>query len=188
MILVIDNYDSFTYNLVQEMGEVGVEIRVVRNDEIGVEGVHALQPSHIVISPGPGTPDDGGVSLALIREMGPSTPILGVCLGHQCIGQAYGGRVVRARRLVHGKTSPVYHKGDPLFHGVPSPFIATRYHSLMVESPLPESLRLTGFTEEGELMAMRHKYYPVFGVQFHPESILTVHGRQILRNFLENRF
>ncbi|MCJ7738933.1 MAG: aminodeoxychorismate/anthranilate synthase component II [Anaerolineae bacterium] len=188
MILVVDNYDSFTYNLVQEMGAIGAEIRVVRNDEIEVSDVQIMQPTHIVISPGPGTPDDGGISLDVIRRMGPSTPILGVCLGHQCIGQAYGGRVVRAERLMHGKTSPVYHKGDPLFHGVPSPFVATRYHSLTVESPLPESLRLTAFTEEGELMAMRHKYFPVFGVQFHPESVLTIHGRQILRNFLENRF
>lgn len=188
MILVVDNYDSFTYNLVQEMGAIGAEIRVVRNDEIEVSDVQIMQPTHIVISPGPGTPDDGGISLDVIRRMGPSIPILGVCLGHQCIGQAYGGRVVRAERLMHGKTSPVYHKGDPLFHGVPSPFVATRYHSLTVEVPLPEPLRLTGFTEEGELMAMRHKYFPVFGVQFHPESVLTIHGRQILRNFLENRF
>jgi len=187
MILVIDNYDSFTYNLVQELGELGADIKVVRNDEVGVDDVEAMQPSHIVVSPGPGTPDDGGISLDVIRSLGASTPILGVCLGHQCIGQAYGGRVVRADRLMHGKTSSVYHKGDSLFHGIPSPFVATRYHSLVVESPLPESLRLTGFTEEGELMAMRHKYYPVFGVQFHPESILTLHGKQILRNFLENK-
>jgi len=188
MVLVIDNYDSFTYNLVQQIGELGADVTVVRNDQITVEEVRDMSPTHIVISPGPGTPDDGGVSLDVIRQVGASTPILGVCLGHQCIAQAYGGQVVRADRLMHGKTSPIYHKGDPLFHGVPSPFVATRYHSLIVQSPLPESLRLTAFTEEGELMALRHKYFPVFGVQFHPESILTIYGKQILRNFLENRF
>jgi len=187
MVLVIDNYDSFTYNLVQQIGELGADVTVVRNDQITVEEVRDMSPTHIVISPGPGTPDDGGVSLDVIRQVGASTPILGVCLGHQCIAQAYGGQVVRADRLMHGKTSPIYHKGDPLFHGVPSPFVATRYHSLIVQSPLPESLRLTAFTEEGELMALRHKYFPVFGVQFHPESILTIYGKQILRNFLENR-
>lgn len=187
MILVIDNYDSFTYNLVQLMGELGAELCVVRNDQITLDEVRALRPSHIVISPGPGTPDDGGVSLDVIRALGPTTPILGVCLGHQCIGQAYGGRVVRAPRLMHGKTSLVYHKNAALFTGVPSPFEATRYHSLIVEEPLPDDLLITAFTEAGEVMALRHKHYPVVGVQFHPESILTRFGRRILQNFLENR-
>jgi anthranilate synthase component 2 len=188
MILVIDNYDSFTYNLVQRMGELGADLEVARNDEVTVEDVRQMAPSHIVISPGPGTPDDGGVSLSIFRELGPSTPILGVCLGHQCIGQVYGGVVTRAEQLMHGKTSMIYHKGDTLFTDVPSPFEATRYHSLIVQGPLPESLRLTAFTEHGVVMAVRHKYYPVFGVQFHPESILTTVGPRILKNFLEKCF
>ncbi|MFW5691099.1 MAG: anthranilate synthase component II [Chloroflexota bacterium] len=189
MILVIDNYDSFTYNLVQQMGEMGADLRVIRNDQTTVEAIRQMNPSHIVISPGPGTPDDGGVSLDVIREMGAYTPILGVCLGHQCIGQAYGGIVHRAGRLMHGKTSMVYHKHDLLFTGVPSPFEATRYHSLIVEEDsLPESLKIIAFTEEGEIMAMRHKEHPVVGVQFHPESILTTYGPRLLKNFLENEF
>jgi anthranilate synthase component 2 len=188
MILVIDNYDSFTYNLVQQLGEFGADLRVVRNDEITVDDIRTMSPSHIVVSPGPGTPDDGGISLDVIEQLGPSIPVLGVCLGHQCIGQAFGGVVSRAEKLMHGKTSFVYHKGDALFAGIPSPFEATRYHSLIVESPLPDSLRLTAFTEDGVTMAVRHKYYPVFGVQFHPESILTVFGPRILKNFLEMRF
>ncbi len=187
MILVIDNYDSFTYNLVQLMGELGADLCVARNDQITLDEVRALRPSHIVISPGPGTPDDGGVSLDVIRALGPTTPILGVCLGHQCIGQAYGGRVVRAPRLMHGKTSLIYHKNAALFTGVPSPFEATRYHSLIVEEPLPADLLVTAFTEAGEVMALRHKEHPVVGVQFHPESILTRFGTRILQNFLENR-
>jgi anthranilate synthase/aminodeoxychorismate synthase-like glutamine amidotransferase len=187
MILVIDNYDSFTYNLVQVMGELGAELCVVRNDQIALGEIKALRPSHIVISPGPGTPDDGGVSLDVLRELGPTTPILGVCLGHQCIGQAYGGQVVRAPRLMHGKTSQIYHKSTPLFNGVPSPFEATRYHSLIVEEPLPDVLTVTAFTEAGEVMAVRHKEHPVVGVQFHPESILTRFGPRIVQNFLENR-
>lgn len=186
MILVIDNYDSFTYNLVQQMGEMGADLHVVRNDQTTLDEIKAWAPSHIVISPGPGNPDDGGVSLDVIRTFGPHTPVLGVCLGHQCIGQAYGGIVTRAGRLMHGKTSMVYHKNDPLFTGVPSPFEATRYHSLIVEeSSLPEPLRITAFTEEGEIMAVRHKEHPVAGVQFHPESILTGFGPRILKNFLE---
>jgi anthranilate synthase/aminodeoxychorismate synthase-like glutamine amidotransferase len=186
MILVIDNYDSFTYNLVQELGELGAELRVARNDQIKLSEIRAMQPSHIVISPGPGNPDDGGVSLEVIRELGEYTPILGVCLGHQCIGQAYGGVVNRAPRLMHGKTSMIYHQGDPLFTDIPSPFEATRYHSLIVEeSTLPEVLTVTAFTDEGEIMALRHKQYPVVGVQFHPESILTTFGPRMLRNFLE---
>jgi anthranilate synthase component II len=188
MILVIDNYDSFTYNLVQQMGEMGAELKVVRNDQTTVEEIKALAPSHIVVSPGPGTPDDGGISLDVIREMGPYTPVLGVCLGHQCVGQAYGGIVTRAGRLMHGKTSMIYHKHDPLFTGVPSPFEATRYHSLIVEEhSLPESLIITAFTEEGEIMGFRHREYPVVGVQFHPESILTTFGPRILKNFLEHQ-
>jgi anthranilate synthase/aminodeoxychorismate synthase-like glutamine amidotransferase len=186
MILVIDNYDSFTYNLVQELGEMGAGLYVVRNDQITVTEIRAMQPSHIVISPGPGDPDDGGVSLEVIRQLGATTPLLGVCLGHQCIGQAYGGVVKRAPRLMHGKTSMIYHKGDPLFADVPSPFEATRYHSLIVEeATLPDVLTVTAMTEEGEIMALRHREYPVVGVQFHPESILTKFGPCILQNFLE---
>ena len=187
MILVIDNYDSFTYNLVQLMGEMGAELKVVRNDKITVEDIRAMQPTHIVISPGPGAPDDAGISQDVIRELGPTTPILGVCLGQQSIGQVYGGRVVRAPRLMHGKTSLIYHKNAALFTGVPSPFEATRYHSLIVEEPLPDCLTVTAFTEAGEVMALRHKTHPVVGVQFHPESILTRFGPRILQNFLDNR-
>ncbi len=186
MILVIDNYDSFTYNLVQFLGEMGADLRVVRNDQVTLDEIRAMQPTHVVISPGPGNPDDGGVSLDVIREMGATTPVLGVCLGHQCIGQAYGGVVLRADRIMHGKTSLIYHRGDALFEGVPSPFEATRYHSLIVEeSSLPESLMVTAFTDAGEIMGLRHREYPVFGVQFHPESILTTYGPRLLRNFLE---
>ncbi len=188
MILIIDNYDSFTYNLVQEMGEMGADLQVVRNDRITLDGIRALAPSHIVISPGPGTPDDGGISLDVLRAFGETTPILGVCLGHQCIGQVYGGVVRRAPRLMHGKTSLIHHRGDTLFAGLPSPFQATRYHSLIVEQDsLPECLAVTAFTDEGEIMGMRHRVFPVFGVQFHPESILTPQGPQILRNFLDVR-
>jgi anthranilate synthase/aminodeoxychorismate synthase-like glutamine amidotransferase len=187
MILVIDNYDSFTYNLVQVMGELGAELCVVRNDQITLAEVAAMRPTHIVISPGPGTPDDGGISMDVIRDLGPTTPVLGVCLGHQCMGQIFGGRVVRAPRLMHGKTSAIYHKSTPLFTGVPSPFEATRYHSLIVEEPLPESLMVTAFTEAGEVMGLKHREYPIVGVQFHPESILTKFGPRILQNFLDNR-
>ena len=184
MIAVIDNYDSFTYNLVQYLGELGAEVCVFRNDAVTVEALEALDPSHIVISPGPGVPDDAGISKEIIRRLGPKKPVLGVCLGHQCIGEVFGGQVLRAPRLMHGKTSPVYHYGGDLFQGVPSPFEATRYHSLIVADPLPEDLEPTAFTKEGELMGLRHKSYPIFGVQFHPESILTGAGKQILRNFL----
>jgi anthranilate synthase/aminodeoxychorismate synthase-like glutamine amidotransferase len=188
MILIIDNYDSFTYNLVQYLGELGADIRVVRNDEITLEEIRAMNPQRIVISPGPGDPDDGGISNDVIREFGPTTPLLGVCLGHQCIGQVYGGIVTNAPRLMHGKTSPVYHNGEGLFSGVPSPFNATRYHSLIVqEEPIPDCLQVTAFTSEGEVMGLRHKEYPVVGVQFHPESILTEHGKRILANFLNGR-
>jgi anthranilate synthase/aminodeoxychorismate synthase-like glutamine amidotransferase len=187
MIVMIDNYDSFTYNLVQYLGELGAEINVFRNDQVSVDEVKALKPDHIVISPGPGDPDDGGVSNDVIREIGPTTPLLGVCLGHQCIGYAFGGKVTRAPRLMHGKVSSVYHNGRGIYNGVPSPFQATRYHSLIVEEPLPESLEVTAFTRDGEIMGMRHLDYPIVGVQFHPESILTEHGKRILRNFLEGR-
>jgi anthranilate synthase component II len=186
MILVIDNYDSFTYNLVQQMGEMGAELCVIRNDQATLDDIRAMNPSHIVISPGPGDPDDSGVSLDVLRYMGETTPVLGVCLGHQCIGQVYGGVVSRAPRLMHGKTSMIYHKGDLMFAGVPSPFEATRYHSLIVEEgTLPDCLTITAFTEQGEIMGLRHKQFPVFGVQFHPESILTKYGPRILQNFLE---
>ena len=184
MIAVIDNYDSFTYNLVQHLGELGAEPRVFRNDAVSAEELDALDPSHIVISPGPGTPDDAGVSNEVIHKLGPRRPILGVCLGHQCIGQVFGGRVVRAPRLMHGKTSSIHHYGRDLFLGLPKPFEATRYHSLIVEEPLPDQLKATAFTKEGELMGLQHREYPIFGVQFHPESILTPHGKQILSNFL----
>jgi len=187
MILVIDNYDSFTYNLVQYLGELGAEVSVYRNNAITVQQVGGLNPSHIVISPGPGNPDDAGISNEVIHELGARIPVLGVCLGHQCIGQVFGGRVVRAPRLLHGKTSPIYHYGDGLFEGVPSPFEATRYHSLIVDMPLPDVLEVIAFTREGELMGLAHREYPIYGVQFHPESILTTAGKQILRNFLALR-
>jgi anthranilate synthase/aminodeoxychorismate synthase-like glutamine amidotransferase len=189
MILVIDNYDSFTYNIVQELGELGAEICVQRNDQIDLAGIRSLNPSHIIVSPGPGFPKDAGISNQVIAEFGATTPLLGVCLGHQCIGEVYGGKVVHAPSLMHGKTSPVYHKGDALFTGVPSPFIATRYHSLVVrEEDLPECLEVTAFTEGGEIMGLRHKEYPIVGVQFHPESILTDFGMRILQNFLDKQF
>jgi anthranilate synthase/aminodeoxychorismate synthase-like glutamine amidotransferase len=184
MIAVIDNYDSFTYNLVQYLGELGAEVCVHRNDAITAAGLDALGPSHIVISPGPGEPSDAGVSRDVIRALGATRPILGVCLGHQCIGEVFGGQVVRAPRLVHGKTSPIYHYGDGLFVGLPSPFDATRYHSLIVAEPVPDALEITAFTSEGEVMGLRHRSLPIYGVQFHPESILTAGGKTILRNFL----
>ena len=188
MILVIDNYDSFTYNLVQLLGEMGADLRVVRNDQTTLDAIRTMNPSHIVVSPGPGNPDDGGVSLDVIRELGAVTPILGVCLGHQCIGQAYGGVVLRASRQMHGKTSQIYHTNEGVFENVPNPFEATRYHSLIVEeASLPSCLRVTAFTAEGEIMGLRHEAYPVYGVQFHPESILTTYGTHILKNFLDVR-
>jgi anthranilate phosphoribosyltransferase len=184
MILVIDNYDSFTYNLVQFLGELGAELRVFRNDEITVKEAAEMNPSHIVISPGPGRPSDSGISNEIIRELGRRIPILGVCLGNQCIGELLGGKVVRAARLMHGKTSLIQHNGRDLFESIPSPFEATRYHSLIVAEPLPDELEVTATTAEGEVMGLRHKRYPIFGVQFHPESFLTQHGKQLLANFL----
>ncbi len=186
MILVIDNYDSFTYNLVQLMGELGADLEVVRNDQLSLDDVRRMNPDQIVISPGPGTPDDSGISLDILRELGPTIPVLGVCLGHQCIGQVYGGVVRRAERLMHGKTSMVYHQNSPLFAGMPNPFEATRYHSLLVEEvSLPDCLTVTAVADTGEIMGLQHREYPVMGVQFHPESILTVHGTQMLKNFME---
>ncbi len=191
MIAVIDNYDSFTYNLVQFIGELTMpdgtkpDIQVWRNDEIDVEELADLKPTHIVISPGPGTPEkDSGASNDIIRTLGENTPIFGVCLGQQCIGHVFGGKIIRADRLMHGKVSPVEHNSNGVFKDLPSPFTATRYHSLIVEEPLPEALEATAYTPEGELMGVRHKEYPIFGVQFHPESILTDYGHEMLQNFL----
>ena len=185
MLFVLDNYDSFTYNLVQYFGELGAEPVVRRNDEISVEEVAALKPERICISPGPGTPHDAGISSAIIKELGPRIPVLGVCLGHQCIGEVFGGEVVRAGRLMHGKTSPILHKDDGVFAGLPSPFEATRYHSLLVKrDTVPGCLEINAETAEGEIMGLRHKEHPIHGVQFHPESILTVEGKRLLQNFL----
>ncbi|MBD1915256.1 MULTISPECIES: aminodeoxychorismate/anthranilate synthase component II [Cyanophyceae] len=192
MILVIDNYDSFTYNLVQYLGELGAELPVAgdlcvfRNDEITVDEIMALNPDGIVISPGPGTPADSGVSLEIIEKLGPAVPVLGVCLGHQSIGQVFGGNVVRAAELMHGKTSPVFHTGQGVFAGLENPFQATRYHSLVIDRPTcPEALEITAWVEDGTIMGVQHRDYPhLQGVQFHPESILTESGLQILRNFL----
>jgi anthranilate synthase component II len=184
-LLLIDNYDSFTYNLAQYLGELGADVRVARNDRITVSEIAAAPPERIVISPGPCTPNEAGVSLDVIRALGARVPILGVCLGHQAIGQAYGGRVVRARKVMHGKTSAIEHDGSGPFHGVPSPMEATRYHSLLVEAEsLPACLRVNARTADGEIMGLMHREHPVWGVQFHPESILTVHGKALLANFL----
>lgn len=185
MLLVLDNYDSFTYNLVQYFGELGADPVVKRNDAITPEEVENLRPERIVVSPGPGTPADAGISMEVIRRMGKTTPILGVCLGHQCIAETYGGKVVRADRLMHGKTSPIRHEGCGVFAGLPNPFEATRYHSLIVEkNSVPACLRITADTAEGEIMGLQHRDFPVHGVQFHPESILSREGKDLLRNFL----
>ena len=185
MILMIDNYDSFTYNLVQYFGELGEELVVKRNDQITLQGVARLKPSSIVISPGPGRPSDAGVSNDLIRTFAGTIPILGVCLGHQCIGEVFGGEVVRAKRPMHGKTSRIYHTNTALFAGLPSPFEATRYHSLIVKrETLPSALAVTAWTQQREIMGLAHRRLPVYGVQFHPESILTSVGKDLLRNFL----
>ncbi len=186
MILVIDNYDSFTFNLVQYLGELGAEMKIFRNDKISIEEAVALKPEKILVSPGPCTPKEAGVSCDIIREFGPRLPVFGVCLGHQSIGDVYGGNVIRADRLMHGKTSPILHEGQSVFKGLPSPFDATRYHSLIIErATIPDCLEITAWTAEGEIMGIRHKEHPVHGVQFHPESILTVEGKKLLQNFLD---
>lgn len=185
-ILVVDNYDSFTFNLVQYLGELGAQVDVYKNDAIDVAGIRAQSPDGILISPGPCTPNDAGISLSVLRDLGGVLPIFGVCLGHQAIGQAYGGKVVRAERLMHGKTSPILHDGRTLFAGVPSPFDATRYHSLLVErESLPDCLEISAWTSEGEIMGLRHVRHAVEGVQFHPESVLTPQGRHLVRNWLD---
>jgi anthranilate synthase/aminodeoxychorismate synthase-like glutamine amidotransferase len=186
MLLVIDNYDSFTYNLVQYLGELQVPMQVHRNDQISLEQIHALNPDRILISPGPCSPRESGLSNAIIRTFSARLPTLGVCLGHQCIGHVFGGNVVVNYRMMHGKTSPIKHHGKDLFAGMPNPFAATRYHSLVIQrETLPACLEITAETEEGEIMGVKHKQYPIWGVQFHPESILTENGRQIMANFLK---
>jgi para-aminobenzoate synthetase component II len=187
MLLVIDNYDSFTYNLVQYLGERGFEMKVSRNDEITLDQIRALKPERLLISPGPCSPRESGLSNDIIKTFGPTIPTFGVCLGHQCMGHVFGGEVVQAERLMHGKTSPIYHNGKDLFVGMPNPFIATRYHSLIIKrDTLPDILEITAETKpEGEIMGVRHKKFPIWGVQFHPESILTESGKQILSNFLK---
>ena len=191
MLLMIDNYDSFTFNLVQYLQMLGAGVEVVRNDALDVDAIARMAPSHIVISPGPCTPNEAGVSLEVIARLGPTTPILGVCLGHQAIGQAYGGRVVRAGRIMHGKTSPIRHAGSGVFAGLPDGFEATRYHSLVVAPDgLPDCLEVTAWTDDADggreaIMGLRHREHPVHGVQFHPESILSQHGHALLKNFLE---
>jgi len=185
MLVLIDNYDSFTYNLVQYFGELGADLRVFRNDQVSLAGLIALNPSRLVISPGPGEPfADSGVSVDALRHFNGAIPVLGVCLGHQCLGAVYGGRVARAPRLMHGKTSPVVHNGRDIFAGIPSPFEAMRYHSLLVYDPVPDELEVTATTPEWEIMGLKHRTAPTFGVQFHPESILTEYGKPLLRNFL----
>jgi anthranilate synthase/aminodeoxychorismate synthase-like glutamine amidotransferase len=185
MIVMIDNYDSFTYNLVQYFGELGEELQVIRNDEKTVEEIQALSPKMIVISPGPGTPDDAGVTLEIIEKLAGKIPIFGVCLGHQSIGQAFGGKVVRAAELMHGKTSEIFHDAKGVFYDLPSPFTATRYHSLIIDpASLPDSLEISARTQTGEIMAVRHRSLPIEGVQFHPESLLSQHGKQLLTNFI----
>jgi anthranilate synthase component 2 len=188
MLLMIDNYDSFTYNLVQYLGELGQEVRVVRNDEMTLPQIEALGAERIVLSPGPCTPNEAGVSLELIKRMAGRVPILGVCLGHQAIGQAFGGRIVHAKTLMHGKVSAIHHGGKGVFAGLPSPYNATRYHSLAIErATCPAELEITAWTDDGEIMGVRHRSLPVEGVQFHPESILTEHGHALLRNFLTEK-
>jgi len=185
MLLLLDNYDSFTYNLYQYLGELGAQTRVVRNDEISVAGAMALRPQAIVISPGPGTPDEAGISIELVRAAAGRVPLLGVCLGHQSLGQAFGGRIVRAPSLMHGKTSEIHHDGRTIFAGLPQPFTATRYHSLVIApESLPECLEVSARTADGVIMAVRHREHPLEGVQFHPESILTAAGKDLLANFL----
>ena len=186
MILVIDNYDSFTYNLVQYLGVLGAEVHVERNDEIDIAGIEALKPERILVSPGPCSPAEAGISVDVIQHFSTKMPVFGVCLGHQSIGHAFGGKVVRADRLMHGKTSPIHHDNTSVFAGMPDPFDATRYHSLIVErESLPDCLRVTAWTKEGEIMGLQHTELPVFGVQFHPESVLTEEGMKMMQNFLD---
>lgn len=186
MILVIDNYDSFTFNLVQYLGELGAELKIFRNDQITIDEIKAMKPDRILVSPGPCSPSEAGISCDVIKTFGEIMPVFGVCLGHQALGQVYGGKVVRAGRLMHGKTSPILHNGTSMLKGMPSPFDAIRYHSLLVErESLPACLEITAWTVEGEIMGLRHRTLPVHGVQFHPESILTHNGKQILQNFLD---
>ncbi len=185
MLIMIDNYDSFTYNLVQYFGELGVEMEIYRNDQINLETLIKQKPSYLVISPGPGNPEDGGISNEAILHFSGKIPVLGVCLGHQCMGAVFGGQVSRAQRLMHGKVSRIHHYGTGIFAGIPSPFEATRYHSLIVESPLPDSLEVSAFTSEGEVMGLKHRQHATYGVQFHPEAILTQYGKSILKNFLQ---
>ncbi len=188
MLLMIDNYDSFTYNLVQYFAELGAQVAVYRNDEITLEQITALKPQHIVVSPGPCTPNEAGISVGAIKHFAGKIPVLGVCLGHQSIGQAFGGKIIHAKQLMHGKTSPILHNNCSVFNGLPSPFTATRYHSLVIErESLPDCLEITAWTEDGEIMGVRHRTLPVHGVQFHPESILTENGHDLLRNFLEGK-
>jgi len=187
-LIIIDNYDSFTYNLYQYLAELGASPSVYRNDQLTLKALEALDPSQLVVSPGPGNPSNSGISRDAILAFTGRVPILGVCLGHQCIGEVFGGKVRRASRLMHGKTSYIYHKGTYIFANVPSPFEATRYHSKIVEEPLPSCLEVTAFTNEGEIMGLRHREHPTFGVQFHPESILTQYGKLVLQNFLDTRF
>jgi anthranilate synthase/aminodeoxychorismate synthase-like glutamine amidotransferase len=186
MILIIDNYDSFTYNLVQYLGELGADLKVFRNDQIDIKKIRTAKPEKIVISPGPGVPKDAGISEDVIRAFGRKTPILGVCLGHQAIGEVFGGRIIGAKKLMHGKTSTIHHNGKAIFKGIPNPFEATRYHSLIVERKgLPSVLKITAETGDKEIMALQHVKYPIYGVQFHPESILTLEGKKLLKNFLD---
>ncbi|MCU0651053.1 MAG: aminodeoxychorismate/anthranilate synthase component II [Candidatus Omnitrophica bacterium] len=185
MILMIDNYDSFTYNLVQYLGELGQTLEVIRNDKITCDRIKKIKPARIIISPGPGSPEDAGISCPVIKEFAGSVPILGVCLGHQCIGSVFGGKIIRAKRLMHGKLSPVFHNGKTIFKNVSNPFSATRYHSLIIENKsVPACLEVIARTKENEIMAVMHKTLPVWGVQFHPESIMTQEGKKILQNFL----
>lgn len=185
MVLLIDNYDSFTYNIFQEISELGAEVRVIRNDRITIDGVLQMAPERVVVSPGPGRPENAGISVSLIKKLAGKIPVLGVCLGHQALGYAYGGKIIGAKRLMHGKTSLIFHDGSGIFTGIPNPFEATRYHSLLVEkATLPDSFKIIAWTEDGEIMGLQVKGLPLFGVQFHPESILTKEGINILRNFL----
>jgi anthranilate synthase component 2 len=186
MVLMIDNYDSFTYNLVQYLGELGAQVRVFRNDKITVDQIRKLKPSHIVISPGPGRPEDAGISCAVIKEFSGKIPLLGVCLGHQCIGQSFGGKIIQAKKLMHGKVSQIYHDKTGIFSGIKNPFRATRYHSLVVEKKsFPKDLEIIAETKDGEIMGLKHRRLALWGVQFHPESIMTENGKKLLSNFLK---